>query len=166
MAGEQHGGTRWALRVVVATLAGAAVLSMIAPHLHARREERFLEVRVNVTEHAQSGGVVTVLVRGHNTHPSRRRVYASWVDVSESLGRAGSVMTATREPAHWVPIARSWRMPFDEEIAPGETRDIGLKIVGVKPGRYEGMVDVVLDGTSWVRSPVSFEVSEALPERP
>lgn len=154
------------MRVVVATLVGAATVSMIAPHLHARREARFLEVRVNVTEHAEAGGVVTLLVRGRNTHPSRRRVYASWIDVSESLGRAGNVMTAGREPARWVPIARSWRMPFVEEIAPGETRDMGLRIVDVKPGRYEGVVDVVLDGTSWVRSPVAFEVSEALPERP
>lgn len=154
--------------MVLATLGGAAFVSMMAPHFQARREARFLQVEVNATARAGAGGVVVVHVRGRNTHPSRRRVYPEWVDVSETLGRAGTVMTRGRGPganARWVPITRSWRLPFAEEIPPGESRDLSLEIVDAKPGHYDGFVDVVLDGTSWVRSPVSFEVAEPLPTR-
>ena len=139
---------------------------MIAPRLQNRREAAFLQVEVNASRGVAAGGVVTVHVRGRNTHPGRRRVYSAWVDVSESLGRAGTIVDATKEHARWVPIARSWRVPFEGEIPPDESRDMSFRIVGAVPGRYEGTVDVVLSGTSWVRSEVAFDVSEALPARP
>lgn len=150
-----------------ATVAIAVVSSLIAPRTNSRREASYFRVEVNATQRTEAGGVVSVHVRGRNVHPRRARVYPTHVDVSESLGLAGTVtLASSRENARWIPVARTWRLPFPDEIPPGESRDVALRIVDAKPGRYAGAVDVLLDGTSWVRSEVSFEVAEPLSARP
>jgi hypothetical protein len=148
--------------MVIGSVAGAAVAAIVAPRLHARREAEFLRIEVSATHRAGAGSPVVLHVRARNTHPSRRRIYASWLDVSESLGRAGDVTgTDGNERARWVPLARVWRVPFVEEISAGETRDFAVRIMNAKPGRYDGTGDVVLNGTSWVRDQVEFEVAGA-----
>lgn len=158
-----------ARRLVIGTVAGAAIAALVAPRLHARREAEYLRIEVTASALGGAGSQVVLRVHARNTHPSRRRVYTSWLDVSESLGRAGTLVgTDGKEPARWVPLARVWRVPFVEEISAGERRDFAVRIVDAKPGRYEGTVDVVLNGTSWVRAEVGFEVagggSESGPE--
>lgn len=148
--------TRLARRLVIGTIAGAAAAALVAPRLHARREAEYLRIEVTATPRT---GAVLLNIRARNTHPSRRRIYAAWLDVSESLGRAGTVIGTERELARWVPLARVWRVPFVQEISAGETREFSLRIVNPTPGRYDGTVDVVLNGTSWVRDEVGFEVA-------
>lgn len=151
---------RLAKGAVVAALAGGGLAALVAPHLHARREADFLRVEVTAPARAaEAGSTVTLRVRARNTHGGRRRVYTRWLDVSESLARAGTVLGVDGQArARWVPVARVWRVPFVEEIRPGEVRDLAVRITGAKPGRYDGAVDVVLGGTSWVRDEAGFEV--------
>lgn len=143
---------------MLGALAGAGVLALVAPRTNTRHEERHLDVQVSASA---SGGMISIFVRARNLHAQRRRVYTASVDVSESLAAAGRLeLSRGGAPPRWVPFARVWRVPFDEEIAPGESRDLGLRIASAKPGRYEGAVDVVLDGTTWVRETVVVEVPE------
>lgn len=141
---------------MLGAIGGAALTSLAGPRLRVRHEAEFLHVTVSA---AFANGFVSVFVRARNTHTERRRVFTRWIDIAETVVAGGRLTTASGAAnPRWLPIARTWRVPFEEEIAPGESRDLGLRIVDAEAGDHEGAVDVVLDGTTWVRKTVAFEV--------
>ena len=154
---------RRAAKIVTAcVLAGGSLLAVAAPYVRPRDERRHL--RVEVQSNAGpilEGGTVFLRVRATNEHPRRMRVYTTAVDFSESLGVIGrwGGFRPGEEPV-WLPLARAWRVPFDEEIVPGQTREVVVRIHDAKAGVWRGHADVVLDGSTWARAPVEFTVVE------
>lgn len=153
-----------------AVLAIALSLSLIAPRLSRRRERDFLRVSVTATRAVPAGGDVTLHVIARNVHPARRRVFTEAIDLSSSLVSGGRPALAGAPGAEGpgirrLPFADVWRVPFVEEIAPGEARSLAIHLADARPGRHDGWVDVVLDGSTWVRTPVAFEVAEGAPGR-
>ena len=141
-----------------AILALGALLSLLGPRVRPRQEEKFLRVEVTARGAMRAGTTVVLRVAARNEHTARRRVYVSAIDVSESLGAIGRVTAAGEVPAKWIPIARAWRIPWDVEVVPGKPLDTTVRIHDVKPGTHDGFVDVVLDGSTWVRTPVTLTI--------
>lgn len=135
-------------------------LSVVAPHIRPRREERHTAVEVRLPSRIdRRPWTMEILIR--SVHDRRRRVFVRGIDIDRALVPGATIRDEAGRPATVLPFAGVLRVEMREEASPDRPHRASVHVQGLAPGRYQGAIDVLLDASVWVRREVEFEVLDA-----
>ncbi len=129
-------------------LAVAAILAFASPRIVTRNEAKWTKVEVAGASRKGSDAVVTLRVR--NVNGERRRIWVRGLDVARALLEGGTEVSLFGAVPDPLPIAGAVRFPVTRELAPRESAEFPLTFRNARAGA-RGHVDVVLDGSNWIR---------------